>query len=81
LCDFAALERLNEQAETVINDFMSFLENMRDQRLDSKVLGSLMPLMADHMYREECYYLLQLSQSTDDIRKPVCDPASPRLEV
>ncbi len=81
LCNFSALERLNEQAETTMNDFMNFLENIRDQRMDSKILGSLMPLMADHMYREECYYLQKLSQSTDNIRKPICDPASPRLEV
>ena len=81
LNNFAALERLNEQAWTVMNDFMNFLENIRDQRMDAKILGSLMPLMADHMFREECYYLLKLSQSTDNIRKPDCDPASPRLEA
>lgn len=81
LINFPSLERLNEQAAIAINGFMEFLSNLRDQRMDKKVLGTLMPLMADHMYREECYYLLKLSQSTSNIRKPDCDPASPRLEV
>jgi hypothetical protein len=81
LSDFPALARLNELVEDSINDFMEFLGTIRDQRIDGKVLGTLMPLMADHMYREECYYLLKLSQNTGNIRKPDCDPASPRLEL
>lgn len=79
LSDFAALERLNDQVWITMNGFMEFLSNIRDQRMDQKILGSLMPLMADHMFREECYYLLKLSQSSDNIRKPDCDPSSPRL--
>jgi hypothetical protein len=78
--DFPALNRLNEQARDAITDFMGFLENIRDQRMDQKVLGIMMPLMADHMAREECYYLWKLSESTKNIRKPDCDPTRPRLE-
>ncbi len=80
ISNFPSLARLNIQAEYLIKEFMDFLSKLRDQRVDSKILGTLTPLMADHMYREECYYLYKLSQSTDDIRKPDCDPASPRLE-
>jgi hypothetical protein len=81
LSHFAALDRLNEQVWSHINSFMEFLENIRDRRTDNKVLGTLLPLMADHMLREECYYLQKLTQSTDNVRKPDCDPISPRLEV
>jgi hypothetical protein len=79
--NFAALDRLNEQVWSEMNNFMEFLENIRDSRADNKVLGTLMPLMADHMLREECYYLQKLSQSTDTVRHPDCDPVTPRLEA
>jgi hypothetical protein len=81
ICSFPSLDRLNEQAGLVITSFMEFLEDIRDQRLDNRVLGSLMPLMADHMAREECYYLWKLSMFTPAIRNPGCDPGRPRIEV
>jgi hypothetical protein len=77
---FPSLTRLNEQAATAILGFTELLDTLRDQRIDHKVLGTLMPLMADHMSREECYYLWKLSLSTPTIRKPDCDPTRPRLE-
>jgi hypothetical protein len=81
LGSFPSLDRLNEQAGLAITSFMEFLETLRDQRMDGKVLGTLMPLMADHMFREECYYLWKLSQSANNIRRPECDPTRPRLEA
>lgn len=80
LVSFPSLNRLNEEVNIPMANFMEFLENLRDQRMDGKVLGTLMPLMADHMSREECYYLMKLSQVTPTIRKPDCDPARPRFE-
>ncbi len=80
LKQFPALIRLNEQAATVIQSFTDFLDSLRDKRTDHKVLGTLMPLMADHMSREECYYLWKLSQGSSIIRRPDCDPTRPRLE-
>jgi hypothetical protein len=61
--------------------FTEFLDSIRDQRMDQKVLGILMPLVADHMTREECYYIWKLSETTDNIRRPDCDPTRPRLET
>ena len=81
LLNFPALDRLNEQANQTIKEFLEYLEALRDQRMDGKILGSLMPLMADHMVREECYYLEKLSQSATNIKKPDCDPSRPRLEL
>lgn len=79
--NFPSLERLNKDASLAIINFMEFLDNLRDQRIDQRILGTLMPLMADHMSREECYYLWKLSQTTDNIRKPDCDPTKPRIEA
>lgn len=78
---FPALDRLNNDVNRIITDFMAFLERLRDQRMDQKILGTLMPLMADHMYREACYYLWKLSQTSDAIRKPECDPTRPRINI
>jgi hypothetical protein len=77
---FQALIRLNEQAATAILSFTEYLDSLRDKRTDHKVLGTLMPLMADHMSRESCYYLWKLSYSTPTIRRPDCDPTRPRQE-
>lgn len=80
LQDFPALHRLNHQAENSILIFMKFLKEIQGLRMTKKALGTILPLMADHMYREECYYLTKLSQVTD-INKPACNPAVPRLEI
>jgi hypothetical protein len=79
LTNFPSLNRLNDQAAIAIRNFIEFLDNLRDQKADNKVLGTLMPLMADHMSREECYYLWKLSQTADTVHRPDCDPARPRM--
>jgi hypothetical protein len=81
LTDFPALGRLNDRAATLMLPFKAFLEEIRDERLTARLLGSILPLMADHMAREECYYLLSLSAATPDIPKPDCDPGRKRVEV
>jgi hypothetical protein len=77
---FAALTRLNEQAASEMFGFKEFLEQIKLERINARLLGTLMPLMADHMAREECYYLTKLSESARGIRKPDCDPARRRIE-
>ena len=81
LGDFPSLHRLNLQAELLITSFREFLEDLRDKRINGQILGTLSPLMADHMTREECYYLWKLSQSAGLTKNPECNPASPRIEV
>ena len=81
LDSYPSLERLNEQVKNAMTSFTEFLESLRDQRMDKKILGTLMPLMADHMAREEYYYLRKLSQTTRNVRMPDCDPTRPRLEA
>lgn len=81
LLRFPALTSFNEQSAAAIQNFTEYLDSLRDKRTDHKVLGTLMPLMADHMSREECYYLWKLSQSSSTIKRPDCDPTRPRLEL
>lgn len=81
LNSFPSLKRLNEQAGLAVSNFREFLETIRDQRMDGRILGTLFPLMADHMAREECYYLWKLSQVTQNIRRPDCIPTQPRVET
>lgn len=78
--DFPSLSKLNKQVETLMTSFKEFLEDLRDDRIAGQILGTLFPLMADHMAREECYYLWKLSQTAGLTKKPDCDPSSPRIE-
>lgn len=79
ICDFPALAKLNINADEVMNCFKDFLKELEMDILDKKVLGTIYPLMLNHMFREECYYLTKLSMiaNTDS---PECDPTKPRIE-
>ena len=80
LNSFPSLNRLNKQVEILVTSFKDFLEELRDERINGHILGTLFPLMADHMAREECYYLWKLTQTAGLIKRPDCDPARPRIE-
>ncbi|MFC4324119.1 DUF2935 domain-containing protein [Litchfieldia salsa] len=79
--DFPALSRFNNQVELEMTIFKGFLNELEEMELNKELLGVLTPLMADHMAREECYYLTKLSQSTKDVKPPACDPTKPRTNV
>ena len=55
-----------------------FLKELEELELSDELLSRIDPLMPDHMLREECYYLLKLSQS-GSVPQPDCDPAKPRI--
>lgn len=76
---FPALKRFNKEAELEMKMFMTFLREILDLRLEREALGTILPLMLDHMLREECYYLTKLSK-VSEVEDPNCDPARPRLE-
>ncbi|KRE39798.1 hypothetical protein ASG81_17875 [Paenibacillus sp. Soil522] len=59
--------------------FMGFLKEIEELGLSAELLSRINPLVPDHMYREECYYLLKLSES-GEIPSPPCDPTARRLE-
>jgi hypothetical protein len=79
LSSFPALERFHQDVSLELKLFMSFLNELEELKLSKQALGTLAPLMADHMMREECYYLTKLAESTD-LPRPDCDPAKPRLK-
>lgn len=79
LRQFPALRRFNKQVELEMLIFGKFLDELKEMRLTKELLGTLLPLMADHMAREECYYLTKLSW-VSEVAPPDCDPGKPRTE-
>lgn len=79
LSTFPALSRFNRQVELEMALFQSFLSEIEELELENEVLGTLSPLMPDHMFREECYYLMKLAQ-VSEVKMPECDPTQPRVE-
>lgn len=79
ICEFPALRKLNVDASEVMNCFKKFLKELEVGILEKEVLGTLSPLMADHMFREECYYLTKLAMVAGT-KHPACDPTKPRTE-
>lgn len=59
--DAESLKFLNEQVEEKINEFMCYLGRIRELRQKCKALGSINPLVPDHMIREEKYYLSKIT--------------------
>jgi hypothetical protein len=76
---FPALDRFNSEVELEMTLFRNFLHEIEELELSEKVLGTLSGLMADHMAREECYYLIKLAESSN-VQPPNCDPTKPRTE-
>ncbi|MGO4888270.1 DUF2935 domain-containing protein [Anaerobacillus sp. MEB173] len=77
---FPALHRFNNDVELEIILFKKFLAELEELEMNNKLLGTFSALMADHMSREECYYLMKLAQVTPDVNYPQCDPTKPRTE-
>lgn len=73
LTHFPALAYFNKEVELEILVFQAFLKELEEMRISNKLLGTLAPLMADHMYREECYYLYKLAQVAET-KEPKCSP-------
>jgi hypothetical protein len=79
LKDFPALARFNHNVELEMLLFQHFLHEIEELRLSDELLSRISPLMPDHMYREECYYLTKLSQ-VSQVKPPHCDPGRERVE-
>ncbi|MFC0557964.1 DUF2935 domain-containing protein [Halalkalibacter alkalisediminis] len=74
---FPALDRFNENVKLEIALFKVFLNELEEMEMNNRLLGTFDQLMADHMAREECYYLLKVARSSH-LEEPDCDPTSPR---
>lgn len=60
---FPALTKFNKDVEIEMNLFKTFLHELEEMELNAESLGIFSALMADHMAREEQYYLMKLAQS------------------
>jgi len=78
LKEFPALIQLNHETQIEIYIFQQFLTELEELKLTHRLLGTLMPLIPDHMYREECYYITKLAQISS-VEAPECDPTKPRI--
>jgi Domain of unknown function (DUF2935) len=79
LSEFPALNRFNRDVDVEMRLFKTFLRELEEMELSEEVLGTFSGLMADHMAREECYYLTKLAESSE-VESPDCDPGKPRTE-
>jgi hypothetical protein len=79
LLEFPALTKFNNDVELEMKIFKSFLEELEEWEMNHMLLGSFSALMADHMAREECYYLIKLYESAGT-QLPDCDPSAPRVK-
>lgn len=75
--DFPALRRFDRQVDLEFAVFRDFLLELKELRLTGRGLGAFQPIMADHMAREECYFLHKLAQSSTEVSPPSCDPCQP----
>ena len=69
----------NLDTQLEIRLFQTFLREIEGLELSNQALGTFAALMADHMFREECYYLMKLSESAN-LETPNCDPTKPRIK-
>jgi len=74
---FPALEKFHKDVYLEMTIFQVFLHELEEMELNKETLGILTPLMADHMAREESYYLLKLAETTGT-PPPKSNPAKPR---
>jgi len=80
LRDFPAFRRFHSDIDIEMRLFMAFLQELEELELSAEALDRIMPLMPDHMMREECYYLTKLA-GLGMVPNPGCDPAKPRIEA
>lgn len=74
LYEFPALSHFHSQVELEMTIFKNFLDELEELQLSKETLDAISPLMADHMAREECYYLIKLAETTNEVKMPDCSP-------
>lgn len=60
---FPALDKFHHDIELEMIIFKAFLRELEEMRIKKETLGTFTPLMADHMAREETYYLKKLEHA------------------
>lgn len=75
---YPSIAKFHSDVNLEMSVFMAFLKEIEELGLSAELLSRINPLVPDHMFREECYYLLKLSQS-GAVPPPNCDPTKPRV--
>lgn len=65
--DFPAIQALNASAISEITIFNKMLQELLQLRVSKQVLGTIAPLMINHMIREEAYYLRKLGVNVGNL--------------
>jgi hypothetical protein len=78
--NFPAFEQFNEDVNSRLTDFTEFFVELNAKIISDKVPATISPVALDHMYREECYYLTELSK-VSKIHAPICDPTVQAFEL
>ncbi|PEE43777.1 DUF2935 domain-containing protein [Bacillus pseudomycoides] len=73
LHSFPALKKFTKDVSLEVTLFSRFLHELEELELSNQVLSLISGRMADHMAREECYYLLKLAQASG-LEMPKCNP-------
>lgn len=74
---FPALEKFHNDVHLEMTIFQVFLHELEEMELNKEALGTFTALMADHMAREESYYLMKLTE-TAGTPPPSSNPTKPR---
>ena len=78
--EFPALDKLNDEALLELLIFLKILETMKAEKIDLKLLGSLDPLLVDHMGRESCYCMKKILEYSNNPMKLPFSPDRERVE-
>ncbi|MDZ5607377.1 DUF2935 domain-containing protein [Bacillus pseudomycoides] len=73
LHSFPALKRFTKDVSLELTLFSRFLNELEELELSDQILSLVSGRIADHMAREECYYLLKLAQASG-LEMPKCNP-------
>jgi hypothetical protein len=66
---FPALRKFNDDVDIEIRLFQIFLEELEEMEMKEEALGSFSAQMADHMYREESYYIQKVAEAEKVYRR------------
>lgn len=71
-----AIDKLDKMAVRELGVYFKVLEELGQLNMDKQVLSHILPLMIDHMLREQYYYLAKISDDDRALRRSI----EPRIE-
>lgn len=77
--EYPVFARFHQDINLEMGLFMNFLKELKELDLSNELLSSMTPLLPDHLFREECYYLNKLAQ-LGEIPMKECNPTAHRVD-